>query len=144
MSQLAASHPPCLRVALAPVCAALFLSLSVLAVHASPQEQGQSASALPAAGAAPEAQIPAGKRMTATRTSVAPVIDGLVDEPLWENAEVVSDFLQRNPDNGEPGSERTEVRLLYDDEYIYVGFIMFDREPDKIVARELMIESGET
>ena len=136
MTRLRASPPLCVRWARVPVCAALILPLGAAAVDASPQAQDQSVVALPAAAGAPEAQIPDGKRMAATRTSAAPVIDGLVDEAVWEAAEVVGDFFQRNPDNGEPASERTEVRILYDDEYIYVGFIMFDREPDRIVARE--------
>ena len=41
-------------------------------------------------------------------------VDGTMDEPLWQNAEVISDFIQQEPNVGQPVSERTEVRVLID------------------------------
>ncbi len=79
--------------------------------------------------------------MTATPTATPPVIDGVVDDDVWAQAEVVSDFMQREPDNSQPGSQRTEVRVLYDNEAIYFGFIMYDDEPDKIIASDLRRDS---
>lgn len=91
---------------------------------------------------AEEAEIgPGGKRMAATPTLVAPTIDGLVDDEVWEAAEVVSDWLQREPVEAGTPSQRTEVRILYDDENIYVGFVMYDSEPDKIIASDLRRDS---
>ncbi|HXV18140.1 MAG TPA: hypothetical protein VD758_15230, partial [Gemmatimonadaceae bacterium] len=48
-------------------------------------------------------------------------LDGRLDEPSWKNAQVGSDFVQRYPDPGLPATMRTEVRILYDDNAIYVG-----------------------
>jgi len=82
-----------------------------------------------------------GKRMTATTTPAPPILDGLVDDDVWELAEVVTDFLQREPVEGATPSQRTEVRILYDDENIYLGFIMHDDEPDRILAQDLRRDS---
>ena len=75
------------------------------------------------------------KKAIATRTTVAPTIDGILNEAEWNRAQPITDFLQRDPDEGQPASERTEVRILYDDEALYIGAIMFDRDPSKILAR---------
>jgi hypothetical protein len=82
-----------------------------------------------------------GKRMTATRAPAPPVLDGRVDDDVWEIAEVVRDFLMREPVEGATPSQRTEVRMLYDDENIYLGFIMFDDEPERIIASDLRRDS---
>ena len=82
-----------------------------------------------------------GKRMTATPTPAPPVLDGLVDDDVWELAEVVTDFLQREPIEAGKPSQRTEVRILYDEENIYLGFIMHDDEPDRILAQDLRRDS---
>jgi hypothetical protein len=62
-------------------------------------------------------------------------IDGRLDDVAWQRAEVAGDFVQRDPDEGKPGSERTELRVAYDDDAIYVGVRLFDREPRRIVKR---------
>jgi hypothetical protein len=79
----------------------------------------------------------AGKKMTVTFTNAPPVIDGVLNDPEWNFAEPITDFMQREPDNAQPGSERTEVRILYDDEALYFAWYMYDSEPDKIAAQEL-------
>src|SRR5215208_3901631 len=56
-------------------------------------------------------------------------IDGRLDEPSWSQAEVATDFRQQEPNEGEPASEKTEVRLLFDDKNLYVGVNAFDSEP---------------
>ncbi len=61
--------------------------------------------------------------------------DGVLSEPFWERAEVLSDLRQREPLEGVPATERTEVRLAYDDNALYVGVLAFDRQPDAVVAR---------
>ena len=62
-------------------------------------------------------------------------VDGRLDEGDWLSAEAASDFLQRDPDEGHEATERTEVRVLFDDEAIYVGARMFDRKPPAITRR---------
>ena len=86
-------------------------------------------------GAAAVAQEP--KSSTAQHTDVAPVIDGRIDDAVWQNATVIEDLHQVTPvEYGEP-TERTIVYLLYDSENIYVAARMFDKEPDQVTARIL-------
>lgn len=66
-----------------------------------------------------------------------PKIDGLLNEAIWQNAEAASEFFQREPNEGAPATEKTEVRVLYDKNYIYFGFRCYDSEPAKIVATEM-------
>ena len=64
-----------------------------------------------------------------------PTIDGNLDEEVWKLAPPATDFIQKDPDEGKPASERSEVRVLYDDEAIYFGCRYYDSDPSKIVAR---------
>lgn len=75
------------------------------------------------------------KKAVAVRTLVAPRIDGMLNEPEWQRAQPITDFLQRDPDEGKPPTEKTEIRILYDDEALYFGCRMYDREPSKMIAR---------
>ncbi|HWP82970.1 MAG TPA: DUF5916 domain-containing protein [Bacteroidota bacterium] len=75
------------------------------------------------------------KRATAVRTSTPPAIDGIPHEPEWKRAPIITGFLQRDPDEGLPASEETEIRILYDDEALYVACVMRDSDPSKILAR---------
>ncbi len=65
----------------------------------------------------------------------SPVIDGRLDDPVWERAEVATGFIQVMPDPGVPETERTEARVLYDDQAIYIGMRMYDSRPDSIAAQ---------
>jgi len=76
------------------------------------------------------------------RIDEAPRIDGLLDEALWAEIEPITDFRQWEPDNGAPATERTEVRIAYDDSYLYVGVRAYDSEPDKIIARAYERDRG--
>jgi hypothetical protein len=62
-------------------------------------------------------------------------IDGILDESDWELAPVSTGFIQREPHDGEPSAEKTYFRVLYDDEYIYIGIRALDSQADKIVGR---------
>src|SRR5450830_985489 len=57
----------------------------------------------------------------AVRTHDAIKLDGRLDEPAWSTAPVTDAFTQMDPDEGKPASQRTEVRVLYDDAALYVG-----------------------
>lgn len=61
-------------------------------------------------------------------------IDGVLDEPAWQRAPVADTFWQREPHEGAPASERTEVRVLYSRAQLYIGVICFDADPAAIVA----------
>ncbi len=64
-------------------------------------------------------------------------LDGRLNEPVWESAAPVSDFTQRELVEGDPATEKTEVRILYDDENLYVGVKCYDSEPARIIHKEL-------
>lgn len=64
-------------------------------------------------------------------------VDGRLDEAVWAQADVISDFVQQEPRVGEPATERTEVRVLLDEDAIYFGIRAFDSTPGGIIAREL-------
>jgi hypothetical protein len=53
-------------------------------------------------------------------------VDGRLDEPAWSRAEPITDFLQEIPFEGQPGTQRTEFRIVYDDDAIYFGAILHD------------------
>lgn len=82
------------------------------------------------------------KVYSATRTSGRIVIDGIVDEPIWERAAVGSDFYQTDPQSGVPATERTEFRILYDEDQIYVSVVAHQRDP--IIISELKREFAPT
>lgn len=65
----------------------------------------------------------------------APAIDGILDDPAWYYAPMVTDFTQLEPNEGEPASEETEVRILYGSDALYVAFRAYDRQPDSIAAQ---------
>ncbi|MBT6147543.1 MAG: hypothetical protein HOH74_19050, partial [Gemmatimonadetes bacterium] len=68
----------------------------------------------------------------AMRASTAPDLDGRLDDAVWSSAPVQSGFVQRDPDAGTPSSEKTEFMIVYDDEAIYIGAMMYDSAPDSI------------
>jgi hypothetical protein len=60
-------------------------------------------------------------------TNASPTIDGNLDDEAWAAAPVISNFVQHEPFEGRPATERTEVRILYDENAIYIGAWMFDQ-----------------
>jgi hypothetical protein len=71
----------------------------------------------------------------AVRLTAPVAVDGALDEPVWQNGAAITEFVQRDPNEGTPPSQRTEVRLAYDDAALYVGARMYDDAPDSILAR---------
>ncbi|MGH7506600.1 MAG: DUF5916 domain-containing protein, partial [Longimicrobiales bacterium] len=57
-------------------------------------------------------------------------LDGRLDEPVWERSVPASDFIQDEPYEGRPATERTEVHVVYDDDALYIGARMFDSTGD--------------
>lgn len=74
-------------------------------------------------------------RVTAARLSQPVVVDGALDEPAWQQASPITAFIQRDPVEGAAPTESTVVRIVYDDEAIYIGAWLYDSAPDSIVAR---------
>ena len=75
--------------------------------------------------------------MAAVRIAEPIVIDGVLDEAAWALAEPAVDFYQQFPDEFAPATERSEVRFLYDDDMLYIGAMLYDGEPDRLIIDSL-------
>ena len=75
--------------------------------------------------------------LTLIRIEGEVILDGRLDEDDWEKAERITEFVQKDPDEGMPATERTEVRALYDSENLYFGVQCFDSQAEGIRATEL-------
>ena len=62
------------------------------------------------------------------------VLDGVMDEEVWKRAEPASGFLQQEPQLGQPATEQTEVRIVYNRQRLYMGVICFDSEPEMLIG----------
>src|SRR5258706_2329296 len=78
-------------------------------------------------------------RINAEATSVdhAPKLDGTLNDLLWQSAKPIIEFRQREPNEGELPTEKTEVRVLYTRHAIYFGIHCYDSQPSRIIATEL-------
>ncbi|MDB4474258.1 carbohydrate binding family 9 domain-containing protein [Opitutaceae bacterium] len=78
------------------------------------------------------------KRTFEVARATAPIdLDGVLDEAAWQSAAPIGDLIQRQPNPGTSPSERTEVRLLHNDDFLYIGVVAFDSEPDQILATRM-------
>ena len=71
----------------------------------------------------------------------APTIDGVLDEEEWRRAAVVDSFTQQEPATGSPATERTEVRVFYDADALYVAVHAYDSNPAGVIATEMRRDS---
>ena len=92
----------------------------------------------PGVDAQTERELP---RMSAHRTSEEIKVDGILNEPVWQSVEPIRQLYQIQPDQGDPATEQSEVRIMYDDKKLYFGFIFYDSEMDKIVANDMRRDS---
>ena len=107
--------------------------LLVLAVlETAPAPSPAPAAGTPAARPAPPAEA---APLRALRTQESIAVDGVLSESVWQNAEPFTALIQRDPVEGRPVSQRTEVRVAYDDDAIYVGARLYDTAPDSIQVR---------
>jgi hypothetical protein len=91
------------------------------------------------------AQDPQGDRPAAraTRVERAPVVDGnITDDAAWAGIEPITDFWQTAPDAGSPASERTEVRIVYTNDTLYVGVVLHDSNPAGLTVSESRRDSS--
>ena len=72
--------------------------------------------------------------VVAVRTDQLIEIDGSLDEDVWTSIVPVTEFVQRLPQDGAQPSEKSEMRILYNDNYLYFGFTFFDSDPEKVRA----------
>ena len=76
-----------------------------------------------------------------TRIDEAPQLDGVLDERAWLSAAVIDDFVQQEPSEGDPATERTVVRLMYDKHALYIGVEAYDSLPVGVIATEMRRDS---
>ena len=110
---------------------AAFLAFAALVVLTGPavaQQQQAESAPTPAGQSARKGLLTVVQR--------APVIDGRLDDDAWRNAPLYDGFVQRELREGEPVSERTEVRIVADAEALYIGAWLYDRSPSGIVPGE--------
>ena len=89
-------------------------------------------------GLAPSPQDPSDSlTASALRVLDAPVVDGRLDEAVWQEAFLLSPLTEIEPDLGESSLPDTEVRVMRDEEYLYFGFLCFESEPEKMVRHNM-------
>lgn len=81
------------------------------------------------------------KALTAVKAVQAPKIDGNLDDAAWQNAPVATQFIQNFPSPGTPASAKTEVKLIYNDDAVYVAAYLYD-DP-ALIRRQLTARDGE-
>jgi len=77
----------------------------------------------------------------AVRVATAPVIDGALDDEVWQSATPADHFIQQEPNEGSPASEPTEVRIVYDARNLYIGIRADDSGAAGIIATEMRRDS---
>ncbi|MCX6560708.1 MAG: carbohydrate binding family 9 domain-containing protein, partial [Candidatus Aminicenantes bacterium] len=80
-------------------------------------------------------------QIKAVRVPLGPKIDGKLDDAAWQAATAFTEFRMVEPTPGQAPTERTEVRVVYDDANIYIGIICRDREPGRITANTMAHDS---
>ena len=125
---------------------ALGLFLLPLLMQAHPEAQaGRGASGQRPTAAAPAAQAAADRRVIrATRITQPIRIDGQLDDQAYRDVPPITDFIQQVPANGKPGTERTEMWVLFDDDNIYITCRCLDANASRIVANDMRRDSSNT
>src|SRR6478735_12667488 len=81
------------------------------------------------------------KTLTAVKTQQAPAIDGKLDDEIWQTAPLANEFVQSFPSYGIPATTKTEVRILYDDNAVYVAAHLYDNP--SLIRKQLTARDGE-
>src|SRR5688572_2534307 len=103
--------------------------LVVCALLLFPSLSGAQQSALPSA--------------TAAAVVEGPTIDGnVLDDQAWQQAPVIRGFWQEQPDEGQPASENTEVRIIFTRDTLYIGVVCYDRDPGAIIVSDSRRDAG--
>jgi Domain of unknown function (DUF1083). len=106
------------------------IALPATATAGHAQNPGRQGATRPAAPGAPPRLTIAASRIT----NGPPTIDGRLDEAVWQAAPIAADFVQQRPNPGAQATERTEARVLYDDDAVYIGMRMYTDDPASIAT----------
>ena len=116
--------------------ACLFGICTAVLAHGTASAQSLQISPAPAGAAA---------RPTASATLVAeaPTLDGdVLGDPIWQQGTAITGFRQYQPDEGQPVSERTEVRVIFTRDTLFVGVVCYDSEPENIIVADSRRDSS--
>jgi hypothetical protein len=92
--------------------------------------------AYPQTGSATSAGAHGSRSIRAVRADAPLTVDGVLDEPAWGEARSSQEFIQKDPQEGEPSTEKTEFRVVYSATTLYIGVTCHDATPGGIVAAE--------
>ena len=84
-----------------------------------------------------QGQATAPRAITAFRTTKPVTVDGRLNDAAWKDAEAVDGFIQSEPATGQPATERTTVRMLFDGVTLFIGAFCYDRDPAGIIVNDL-------
>jgi hypothetical protein len=87
--------------------------------------------------------VPSARSVPAFATQHPITIDGRLDEQDWHDAMPATDFIQSEPHTGSAATENTEVRVLFDNDHLYIGAYLHDREPGKLIVNDLRKDFAE-
>ncbi|MCX6155375.1 MAG: DUF5916 domain-containing protein [Candidatus Kapabacteria bacterium] len=68
------------------------------------------------------------------------IFDGSPNEEIWQSVPAIGNFKQREKVNGAPASQKTEVKIIYTFEEIFIGVFCYDNQPDKIIAKAMNVD----
>lgn len=80
-------------------------------------------------------ETPARIYTTRSCNPAAPLIDGRDDDPVWRSSELAANFIQNEPNNGQPASEPTDFKIVHDQRHLYVFIRAHDSQPEKMISR---------
>jgi hypothetical protein len=90
------------------------------------------------AGAPLQFQSPDGRRIVSAAEARAPItLDGALDEEAWRTAQPAGDFVQAEPHEGQAATERTDVRIAYDHDALYIGVVCHDATASALIINDI-------
>jgi hypothetical protein len=114
-----------------------FTIVIVPAVHAGQDETDSDGPAAPVSPAVISRDASGRATIRAVRITTPLRVDGRLDESLYTSVPPISDFIQQEPEEGAPATEKTEMWLAFDADNLYVAFRCWESEPDQVVANEM-------
>jgi uncharacterized protein DUF5916 len=126
-----------------PVLLILWLAVIAPPSSAFAQDASSSDGAPALVGSEVVARDAAGRvTIRAVRLTEPLIVDGLLEDPIYGRVPAIGDFVQQEPHEGEPATERTEIWIFFDARNIYFAVRCLDDQPDRIIANEMRRDSN--
>ena len=107
----------------------IWLFFLVCLLVSAPAHAGQGVTMTPDRPTLKASRVNAGEALT---------VDGTLDEAVWRRAQPATDFRQFDPENGEPATEATEIRIVFDRDNLYIGAQFFDSDPQGLRGNQMV------